>query len=293
MWCAVNGLAAAMMLWPLAAGASSTAGYAATDAAPAASFQAVKRLYLTDGSYQAATEWKKEGDRVKYFSAERGEWEEIPVALVDWKATEEWNSARAGSQEEEMKQVTEEQVVARKEEQLNSPLVAPELRLPAEGGVFLLEELAGKPVLREVAENKLQENDHEGKKILMRPVAPVASRKQTIELKGAAAKVRLHSAAPSIFVDVDNERGVMPGEEFRLVRLERRKELRVLATNKLKASGEQSQAEKFLQLRAEKFSGEWWKLIPLEALTPGEYAIVVLAPGDEHNAVVWDFGVDK
>jgi hypothetical protein len=230
---------------------------------------------------------------VKYFSAERGEWEEIPVALVDWKATEEWNGGRARSQDEEMKQVTEEQIVARKEEQLNTPLVAPELRLPAEGGVFLLEELAGKPVLSEVAGSKLEENDHEEKKTLMRPAAPVANRKQTIELRGAAAKVRLHSASPSIFVDVDNERGVIPGEAFRLVRLERKKDLRVLAANKLKISGEQSPAEKFLQLRAEKFSGEWWKLIALEDLTPGEYAIVILAPGDENNGVVWDFGVDK
>jgi len=76
--------------------------------------QAVKRLILTDGSYQTATEWKKSGDRVKYFSAERGEWEEIPVALVDWKATDEWNADRAKSDTEEMKQVTAEEVAARK-----------------------------------------------------------------------------------------------------------------------------------------------------------------------------------
>jgi len=121
--------------------------------------QAVKRLILTDGSFQTVIEWKKEGDRLKYFSAERGEWEELPVSLVDWKATDEWNSERDKSTAEEMKQVTAEEVAARKEAMSNTPLVAPELRLPAEGGVFLLEELAGKPVLSKIDANKIQANN--------------------------------------------------------------------------------------------------------------------------------------
>ena len=276
---AIKGLAVVMTLGLLLAGSGSA--------------QVAKRLILTDGSYQTATEWTKSGDRVRYFSAERAEWEELPVALVDWKATGEWNAVRAQSQEQEMKQATEEQVVARKEEPLNTPLVAAEQRLPAEGGVFLLEELAGKPVLHKVGGSKTQENDHEGKNILKRSVIPIASQMQTIELKGAAARVRLHSAAPSIFVDVEDQQGAIPGENFRMVRLERKKDLRVLAKNKVAISGEQSQTEKFLHSRAEKFSGDWWKLIPLEDLTPGEYAIVVSAPGDDGNGVVWDFGVDK
>lgn len=258
--------------------------------------QEAKRLILTDGTYQTATEWMKVGDRVRYFSAERAEWEELPVALVDWKATENWNVERAKIQaqemKEEMKQVPEEAVVARKEEQLNTPLVAAELRLPADGGVFLLEELAGKPVLQKVGGSKPQENDHEGRNILKRSVIPVASQVQTIELKGPEAKVRMHSAAPSIFVDVEDSQGVIPGENFRMVRLERKKGLRVLAKNKVAISGEQNQTEKFLLSRAEKFSGDWWKLVPLEDLTPGEYAIVVSVPGTDGNGVVWDFGVD-
>jgi ribosomal protein S8E len=253
--------------------------------------QAVKRLILTDGSYQTATEWTKAGDRVRYFSAERAEWEELPVALVDWKATEEWNAVRAQKQEEELKPRTEEQIAARKDEELNTPLVAPELRLPAEGGVFLLEQLEGKPALQKVGGSKTQENDHEGINLLKRSVIPIASRVQTIELKGPSAKVRVHSAAPAIFVDVEGRQGVIPGEDFRIVRLERHRDLRMLAKNTVAVTGEQSQTEKFLHTRAEKLSGNWWKLIPLEDLTPGEYAIVVSTPGDD--GVVWDFGVDK
>jgi hypothetical protein len=278
MLCAVNRLAAALLLGLLLG-------------TPAFS-QTVKRLILTDGSYQTATEWKKEGDRLKYFSAERGAWEELPVALVDWKATEEWNAERGKSAAEEMKQVTAEEVAARKEAQSNTPLLAAELRLPAEGGVFLLEEVAGKPVLSKVEGNKIQVNDNTGKNMLRKTIIPIASQVQTIELKGAAAKVRVHSPSPAIYVDVENDQGAMPGDNFRIVRLERKKELRVLAKNKVAISGEQSVTEKFLHSRAEKFSGEWWKVIPLEDLTPGEYAIVISASGDDGNGVVWDFGVE-
>ena len=106
------------------------AGNAALPAAGAG----VKRLILTDGSYQTATEWKTVGERVEYYSAERSEWEEVPAALVDWKATEEWNAEASKSQEETLKQESGEEIAARKEAELNTPQVAPELapelRLP-------------------------------------------------------------------------------------------------------------------------------------------------------------------
>jgi len=40
----------------------------------AAAFAATARLYLKDGTYQIVREYKVEGDRVRYYSSERGEW---------------------------------------------------------------------------------------------------------------------------------------------------------------------------------------------------------------------------
>ena len=53
----------------------------------AGTFSRGKKLILKDGTYQVAREYERNGERVRYFSLERGEWEEFPAALGEWAAT--------------------------------------------------------------------------------------------------------------------------------------------------------------------------------------------------------------
>ena len=40
------------------------------------------KLYLKDGGYQLVREYTVEGDKLRYYSVERSDWEEMPVALA-------------------------------------------------------------------------------------------------------------------------------------------------------------------------------------------------------------------
>src|SRR2546427_9673755 len=45
-----------------------------------------KKLVLKDGTFQLVRDYQRNGERVRYLSAERGEWEEIPAARGVWYA---------------------------------------------------------------------------------------------------------------------------------------------------------------------------------------------------------------
>src|ERR1700692_2342329 len=110
-----------------------------------------RRLILKDGSYQLVTKYEVKGNRVRYLSAERNEWEELPESLVDWPATEKYEKDRAaGASVPEAVQLDKEMEREREQEETLLPQVAPGLRLPEDSGVFLLDSFQGEPQIVEL-----------------------------------------------------------------------------------------------------------------------------------------------
>ena len=83
---------------------------------------------LKDGSYQSVTKYEIKGERVRYLSAERGEWEEMPKSMVDWPATEKYEKDRAaGASTPEAAELDKELEADREAQEALSPQVAPGL----------------------------------------------------------------------------------------------------------------------------------------------------------------------
>src|SRR5215470_326925 len=171
---------------------------------PAHSQQNPKRLVLKDGSYQSVTKWEIKGDRVRYYSAERYDWEELPKDLVDWPATDKYNQEHEKQRTVTAGEIAQQEEAERRAAEAERPSVAPGLRLPDGGGVFLLDVYRNQPQLVELVQSGGELNKHTGKNILRAALNPLAlSSKQTIELKGPHARVQSHQEQPTIYVNVD------------------------------------------------------------------------------------------
>ncbi|MGA2991368.1 MAG: hypothetical protein ABSD88_12900 [Candidatus Korobacteraceae bacterium] len=263
---------------------------------PPAAAQAAKRLILKDGSYQPARQWEIQGDRVRYLSSERGEWEEIPASLVDWKATENYNKERDLQLSQELKLAQQED--ESDAELAAAPMAAPGLQLPSSGGVYLLDRYQGQAQLSELAQQSGGINRRIGKNIMRAAVNPIASAKQSIELKGEHARIQAHSEQPVIYLDLDEpdpaSKPLPLAERFRIAKLEVAKNARVVGMLKVGLTGKVTQQqESFIPATVEKVPGDWVKLTPAQPLAPGEYALVEMLGPKEMNMYVWDFGVNR
>ena len=281
------------------------------------------RLILKDGSYQLVRDYQIVGDRVRYLSQERGEWEEMPSDLIDWDATRKWEKEHADLVEEdsspamkEAEDIDKEEAAERNEQNARMPQVAEGLELPDEDGVFVLDTYHGTPELVELMPTDLTMNSKSHKGIAV--LNPLATQKASLELEGAHARVHLHVNDPAIYLSlgVDDEKepvlthpmtvntngakavngkhGAHSAQSgFAIVRADERQAVRIVGAVRVSATGTVTQDENTIPAKVEVMPGKHWlKIVPEDKLTIGEYAVVeILSPSDISESV-WDFRVD-
>ena len=267
---------------------------------------ATKRLILKDGSYQIVSKWEIQGDRVHYYSAERDEWEDVPNAMIDWKATDQYEKDRqAQKNSPEAQALDRELEQERQEEEAKSPSVAPGLRLPKEGGVYALDTYLGEPQLLPLDQSSGQVNKNTKRNILRGAINPVAGSKMTIELAGARAKIQVHASLPAIYVNLDSNDeddsgqeapsgkapAQLPWDRFRIVRVQVKGDKRIAGAIKTAVLGKTSSEQDLILADAEQLGEGWIKITPKEPLAAGEYALAEMLGKQGINSYVWDFGM--
>jgi hypothetical protein len=290
-----------------------------------------KRLILKDGSYQVVSQYQVVGDRVRYKSAERGgEWEELPKDLIDWPATEKWNkehepgalaaaeAAREKAEQNDAAEVDKEEAAERASERARMPVVSPGLKLPDESGVWVLDTFHGTPELVRLVQSNGDLNKDLGHNVLKAAINPMGGSKQLIQLDGDRAKIQLHVNQPELYVSLDvNDDDSAPDDALKvdthgasskvkdknnyssptshyvIVRVQARRNLRVVAAMNISMLGKVSHSENIVETTTQILPGKhWMKVVPREPLSFGEYALMEVLSPQEVNLDVWDFGVN-
>src|SRR6202050_5975225 len=91
------------------------------------------KLYFKDGSDQLVREYQVENDRVRFYSLDRDDWEEVPASLVDLDKTK----AEIKSRADEIRAGVDADAAEKKAERTARKEVA---SVPADPGVYLIEE---------------------------------------------------------------------------------------------------------------------------------------------------------
>ena len=234
------------------------------------------RLYLKDGTFQKVSEYRITGDRVKYLSAERGDWEEIPTELVDVPKTEgEIKAAKEVDEADSKSEAEEKKAEAEMRKEIRS--------VPKEHGAYYLSP-KGEIIPLKLAESKFVTNKRRSILAALSPI-PAFSGKATLEIDSLSSAFKLSEERPYFYLRQEKE------ERMDLVRLKPngKKVGRVVQTLEIlpvikETVTTMDNVETFKRQVAEGLYRIW----PTGTIERGEYALVEYTEG-KNAPKVYDF----
>jgi hypothetical protein len=245
-----------------------------------------KKLVMKDGTFQIVSSYQIDGDRVRYYSVERSEWEEIPAALVDWPATKQ----AAASDEKKDAALTSE-LKANEAAAKSAPIdvdasfeVVPGVILPPGQGFFILDGQTISPLKQSQASAKLDKG-HFVEQIAV-PI-PVVPSRANVDLPGKRASFRTTNVNPEFYF-----RAADLGEpqiELFVAHVQNGKRR---IENIDSYFGQQKHKGKTISMQEWQVAKGLYRFTLGQSLAPGEYALAQFSPKEGINLLLWDFGVD-
>ncbi len=235
------------------------------------------KLYLKDGTDHLVREYQVQGDRVRFYSIERSDWEELPRDLVDLDRTER---EQKRIESDRAKLAEEDRQEREAERQGRTELH----RVPLDDGVYWVN--GEQIVTLKQGETKVKNNKRRSVLKVISPI-PVVAGKATVELEGPQSSFVVNSAAPQFYIRLDKV------ERFGIARLTPKKDSRVVEDlTIIPISKETVEEQKEVEVFRQQLAPGVYKIWPVEPLDPGEYAVVQFTQ-DKLNIQVWDFTYRK
>jgi len=271
-------------------GSSPAAANSGGQAPPAAASPVLprgKKLMLTDGSFQLVREYRIEGDRVRYYSLDSSQWEQIPVSMVDWDATKKIEAEEAKSDAALVAKVHKQESA-----RLAVPLdidasleVAPGIFLPPGDNLFVYDGKTVLPLPQAETDSKLSIGHRIAQVMVPIPVVPT---RHSISIAGAHAKFRVNEGRLEFYVRVPS--GGRP--DLALIRAKAHGNDRHLE-NLDQMFGLQEEKRDAVPMQGWDIAGGVYRFTLGQELTSGEYAIAEMIQDQGDSMYVWDFGVDR
>ncbi len=236
------------------------------------------KLYLKDGTFHLTREYQRQGDRIRYYSTERGEWEEIPVELVDLDKTE---GERNHKSEQAAKQLRAEDEEDKAERALRQEIAS----IPMDPGAYYKR---GEKVEQLPASDYQVITDKKRKALQVLSPVPLVPGKAVVIIKGDHANFVVNDARPEFYFRQSK------GQRFGILKVTpTKKNTRVVENVSIAPVVKQAEEErKEMKTFVQDMGNDLFKIWPENPLTPGEYAIVQFADtedGTDIELVIWDF----
>ena len=204
------------------------------------------RLYLKEGGHHLVREYKVDGERVRYYSIERGEWEEIPLEMVDLQKTNGELRVRNESVKNERDMVAAEVSVEREMRRIVASI-------PEEPGLFRLDS-AGKIVALKLAESTLVTDKKRQALKVLSPI-PIFAGKSTVELSGIKSVTVYSERRPEFYLRLSKT------QQFALIRLSPKKGGRIVeVVQTIPVSNEKMEERKELEIFRQQLEEFWIRL---------------------------------
>jgi hypothetical protein len=239
------------------------------------------KLYLKDGGYHVVRQYQLQQDRIRYYSTERGDWEEIPAELVDLAKTERERNAKSEEAASSAKEQDEEEKAEREQRREIASI-------PMETGAYY--KVDGQIKGLKVADYQVITNKRRRALQVLSPI-PLIPGKASVVIKGEHSSFDVREERPDFFLRLEKQ------ERFGIVTLTPKKGMRVVEDiSMIPVSKENIEQRKQMDTFEQELASGLYRIWPQKLLAAGEYALVEFSDkgeGDpnEVQLLVWDFAV--